>query len=46
MVKPSWSSTPSDEEMKQVNVLLKRLEECKESDEVNGVGAVRNFVVQ
>ncbi len=44
VVKPSWSSTPSDEEMKQVNALLKRLEECKESDEVNGVGVVRNFV--
>ena len=44
VVKLSWSSTPSDEEMKQVNALLKPLEECKESDEVNGVGVVRNFI--
>ena len=44
VVKSSWSSTPLDEEMKQVNALLKRLEECKGSDEVNGVGVVRNFI--
>src|SRR6266511_2318459 len=46
VVKPSWSSTPLNEEMKQVNALLKRLEECKESDEVNGVGVVTNFIGQ
>ena len=44
VVKSSWSSTPSDEEMKQVNALLKCLEECKKSDDVNGVGVVRNFI--
>ena len=44
MVKMSWSSTPSGEEMKQVKALLDRLEDCKKEDEVNGVGVMRSFI--
>src|SRR5438128_5069409 len=43
VVKKSWSSTPSDEEMKQVKALLDRLEDCKKEDEVNVIGVVRRF---
>src|SRR5207244_9812239 len=35
---------PLDEEMKQVNALLERLEACKKDDGVNGVGVIRSFV--
>ena len=38
--------TPSPIEMRDVWTLLKRLEECKESGEVNGIGVVRNFMGQ
>ena len=44
VVKESWSSLPLDEEMKQVNALLQRLEACKKDDRVNDVGVVRSFV--
>jgi len=40
----SWISTPSLAEMRDVRTLLKRLEDSKISDEVSGVGVVRNFI--
>ena len=46
VVKMSWSSTPSNEEMKQVKALLDRLEDYKKEDEVNGVGVMRSFIGQ
>src|SRR5206468_216158 len=42
--RPSWISTPSLAEMRDVQTLLKRLEDAKISDEVSGVGVVRNFI--
>jgi len=44
VVRDSWGSLPSAEEIKQVNALLEKLKACKRDVGVNGVGVVRNFL--
>ena len=44
MVRDSWNSLPTAEEMKQVKVLVDRLADCKRDNGVNGVGVVINFL--
>ena len=40
----SWISTPSFAELQDVQTLLKHLKDVKISDEVSGVGVVKNFI--
>ena len=40
----SWNSFPSDEEMKDVRLLLVRLEAIKIVDQLSGVAVVRDFI--
>src|SRR5207237_2121632 len=43
VVRDSWTSLPTVEEMVQVNALVKKLAVCR-SEGVNGVGVVVNFL--
>ena len=44
VVRDSWNSLPTTEEMEQVNVLVDWLNACKKDDGVNGVDVVLNFL--